>query len=106
VFIQSLSLAWSLSSTLEGSKNQNSAETQQRPSVSPKFTSNQPLSHYGKLFEKLLLRTIQKHTEERNLLNASQFGFRVGHSTALQCMRLVDHVTLNFNNNMSGCCVL
>jgi hypothetical protein len=30
-------------------------------------------------FEKLILRTIQKHIEERNLLNASQFGFRAEH---------------------------
>jgi hypothetical protein len=34
------------------------------------------------------------------LLNASQFGFRGRHSTTLQCMRLADHVTLNFNNKM------
>jgi hypothetical protein len=27
------------------------------------------------------------------------FGFRARHS--MQCMRLEDHVTLNFNNNMS-----
>jgi hypothetical protein len=26
------------------------------------------------------------------------FGFRSRHSTTLQCMRLADHVTLNFNN--------
>jgi hypothetical protein len=49
-----------------------------------------------KLFEKVILRTIQKHIEERNLLNAHQFGFCADHSTTLQSMRLVDHVTLNF----------
>jgi chemotaxis methyl-accepting protein methylase len=54
-------------------------------------------------FEKqeLVLRKIQKHIEKRNLLNTSQFGFRANHSTPLQCMKLTDHVTLNFNNNMS-----
>jgi hypothetical protein len=41
------------------------------------------------------------HIEEKGLLNASQFGFRARHSTTLQCMRLTDHVTLNFNNKMS-----
>jgi hypothetical protein len=39
------------------------------------------------------------------LLSASQFGFRARHSTTLQCMRLTDHVTLNFNNNMSTAAV-
>jgi hypothetical protein len=63
------------------------------------------LSTTGKLFEKLILRTIQKHVEETNLLNASQFGFRADHSTTLQCMRLADHITLNFNNNMSTAAV-
>jgi hypothetical protein len=55
----------------------------------------------GKLFEKLILRTVQKHTEERNLLNASQSDFQADHSVTLQCMRLADHVTLNFNSNVS-----
>jgi hypothetical protein len=45
------------------------------------------------------------HTEERGLLNASQFGFRARHSTTIQCMRLTDHVTSNFNNNMSTAAV-
>jgi hypothetical protein len=32
---------------------------------------------------------------------ASQFGFHACYSMTLQCMRLIDHVTLNFNNNTS-----
>jgi hypothetical protein len=59
------------------------------------------LSTTGKLF----LKIVQKHIEERCLLNASQFGFRARRSTTLQCMRLTDHVTLNFNNNMSTAAV-
>jgi hypothetical protein len=55
----------------------------------------------SKVFEKVILQIVQRHIGERNLLNASQFGFRAHHSTTLQCIRLVDHVTLNFNNNMS-----
>jgi hypothetical protein len=63
--------------------------------------SDQLPAHYMQI-EKLILSTIQKQTEERNLLNASQFGFRADHSTSLHCTRmsLVDHVTINFNNNM------
>jgi hypothetical protein len=82
-------------------KNQNCAQTRQIHKISPKITSDQPLVQWGKVFENVILRTIQKHTEERNLRNASQFGFRADHSTTFQRMRVVDHVTLNFNNNMS-----
>jgi hypothetical protein len=49
----------------------------------------------------VILKIVQRYIEERGLLNAGQFGFRARHSTTLQCMRLTDHVTLNFNNNMS-----
>jgi hypothetical protein len=59
----------------------------------------------SKLFEKLILKTIHRHVEERNLLNASQFGFRAHHSTTLQCIRLTDHVSLDFNKNMSTAAV-
>jgi hypothetical protein len=63
------------------------------------------LSNTSKLFEKLILRTIQKHTEDRSLLNASHFGFRADQSTTLQCMRLAEQVTLNFSINMSTAAV-
>jgi hypothetical protein len=59
----------------------------------------------GKRFEKVVLKIIQRHIEGRNVLNASQFGFLECHSTTLQCMRLADRVTLNFNNKMSAAAV-
>jgi hypothetical protein len=59
----------------------------------------------GKLFKKVTQNIVQKHIEERGLLNVSQFGFRARHSTTLQCMRLTDYVTLNLNNNMSTAAV-
>jgi hypothetical protein len=68
--------------------------------------SDQPLVHYGQTIWGADLRTIQKYIEKRNLLNASQFGFQAAHSTTLQCMRLADHATLNFNNNMSTAAVV
>jgi retron-type reverse transcriptase len=51
------------------------------------------------------LKFFQKHIKEKGLLNASQFGFRARHSTTLQCMRLTDNVTLNFNNIISKAAV-
>jgi hypothetical protein len=49
----------------------------------------------------VILKVVQKHIKTRKLLDASQFGFHARHSTTLQCMRLADHVTLNFNNKTS-----
>jgi hypothetical protein len=80
-----------------------------KPGKDPKFTKDlRPISLLyttGKLFEKGILKIVQMHVEERDLLNASQFGFRARHSTTIQCMRLAHHVTLNFNNKMSTAAV-
>jgi hypothetical protein len=48
---------------------------------------------------------VQRHVKVSDLLNANQFGFRARHSTTLQCMRLTDNVTLNFDNNVSTAAV-
>jgi len=80
-----------------------------KPGKDQKFPQNlRPisfLSSTGKLFEKVIQKIVQRHLDTNNLLNASQFGFRARHSTTLQCMRLTDHITLNFNNNMSTAAV-
>jgi hypothetical protein len=55
----------------------------------------------GKLFQKVILKIVQRHVEERGLLNESEFGFRAPHNTKIQYTRLKDHITLRFNNNMS-----
>jgi hypothetical protein len=76
-----------------------------KPSKNPKFPQNlcpiSLLSTRGKLLDKVILRIVQRHIEERGLLNASHFGFRDPYSTTLQCMKLIDLVTLNFNINIS-----
>jgi hypothetical protein len=80
-----------------------------KPSNGKKCLPNLPLisllSTTGKLFQKLILRTIEKHTEERNLLNAREFGFRTDQSKTLQCMKLTNYSSLNFNNNISTAAV-
>jgi hypothetical protein len=80
-----------------------------KPSKDPKFPQNlRPislLSSTDKGFGKVISEIAKRHIEERNLLNTSQFGFRARHGTTLQCMRLADHVTLHFNNNMSTAAV-
>jgi hypothetical protein len=42
------------------------------------------LSTTGKLFEKVILNIVKRHTDEKGLLNAGQFGFCACHSTTLQ----------------------
>jgi hypothetical protein len=60
---------------LEGGKNHNSAETLKRPKISSKFMFDQPVVHHRQTVCEADFRRLQKHTEERNLLNASQSGF-------------------------------
>jgi hypothetical protein len=55
----------------------------------------------GKLFEEVILKIVQRHFEDKDFLNASQFGFCALYSMKFQCMRLTDHVTLNFNTKIS-----
>jgi hypothetical protein len=56
------------------------------------------LTTMGKLFEKVILKIVQRHIGEKGLLYAGQFGFRACHSITLQCMRITDHVTFKFSN--------
>jgi hypothetical protein len=76
-----------------------------KPDKDPEFPQNllpiSLLSITGKSFEKVIHNIVQKHIEERSKLIACTFGFRARQSATLQCIRLTDHVTLNFNNNMS-----
>jgi hypothetical protein len=80
-----------------------------KPGKEPKFPQNlRPmslLSTTGQLCDKVILKIVQQHVDENNLRNACHFGFRARHSTALQPVRLIDHATLNFNNNMSTAAV-
>jgi hypothetical protein len=56
----------------------------QKQGKDPKFPQNlRPislLSSTGKVFEKVILEIVKRHIGERNLLNASQFGFRARQS--------------------------
>jgi hypothetical protein len=80
-----------------------------KPSKNPEFPQNLRticlLPTTGKLFEKVILKILQRHIEERGLLNAGQFGFHAHQSMILRCMRLTDRITLNFYNSMSTAAV-
>jgi hypothetical protein len=59
-----------------------------------------------KLLEKFIQKVVQKQLYTSNLLNASQFVFRVRHITTHQCMILTDHITMNFKSSMSAAAVI
>jgi hypothetical protein len=58
-----------------------------KPSKNPKFPQNLCmfclLSTTGKLFEKIILKILQRYIEERGLHNAGQFGFCAQHNMIL-----------------------
>jgi hypothetical protein len=80
----------------------------QKPGNGPKFPKNvraiRLLPSRANVLRKLFYK-LSKHIGGRNLHNASRFSFRARHSTTLQCMRLADHVTIKFNNEMSTAAV-
>ncbi|GBP33592.1 RNA-directed DNA polymerase from mobile element jockey [Eumeta japonica] len=63
----------------------------------PRLASSQRpitlLSHNAKLFERVLLRRLLRHLTPRQ----EQFGFRSGHSTTLQLVRVLHHMAVEHN---------
>jgi hypothetical protein len=55
----------------------------------------------GKIFEKIILSRILEFAEENHILRDQQFGFRAKHSTTQQIMRIVETVSLRFNEDKS-----
>jgi hypothetical protein len=47
------------------------------------------------------LQIMQRHVEKQDVLYTHQLGCRAGDSMTLQCMRLAEHVTLYFGNNIT-----
>jgi hypothetical protein len=53
-----------------------------------------------------ILKIFKRLIEGKDELNASQFDFHAPHRKMLQCVKLTDHVTLNFNKKKSTTAVL
>lgn len=56
------------------------------------------LSTLSKAFERLILPRLLEHLTEGMVIPNEQFGFRQGHSTPLQLLRVVEEATTAFNN--------
>jgi hypothetical protein len=55
----------------------------------------------GKILEKTILSRFLEFVEDNQILRDQQFGFRARHSTTQQIMRIVETVSLRFNENKS-----
>ncbi|GFX57859.1 probable RNA-directed DNA polymerase from transposon X-element [Trichonephila clavipes] len=73
-----------------------------KPGKDAKFATNyRPinlLSRIGKIFEKIILKRLQEHTDSHNLIPDFQHGFRSETSTNQQLLRLTNRVINGFNS--------
>lgn len=53
------------------------------------------LNAIGKIFERIMYHRLTNIIDDKNLLPAFQFGFRKGHSTTHQAMRIKQHIETN-----------
>jgi hypothetical protein len=57
------------------------------------------LNSASKLFEKIILKSINSQLRELNVITNDQYDFKSRHSTINALLRNVEHITHNFNNN-------
>jgi endonuclease/exonuclease/phosphatase family metal-dependent hydrolase len=59
------------------------------------------LSNLGKILERIILDRLNEHEESNNIFIKQQFGFRSGHSTVQQVLRITECASFGFNKNRS-----
>ena len=59
------------------------------------------ISNIGKILEKLILDRLNSFEESHKIFIPQQFGFRSGHSTVQQILRITEFASFNFNRNRS-----
>ncbi len=59
------------------------------------------LSSISKLFEKVILNRMMAHINENSILANEQFGFRHGHSTTQQLLRVTNLIRSNKSEDYS-----
>lgn len=57
------------------------------------------ISNISKITEKVILQRLKSFSDEHNIINETQFGFRPQLSTVMQLARLTDHILDQFNLN-------
>lgn len=81
-----------------------------KPNKDPTLASNyRPISLLncvGKVFEALILTKLLEYADDNSILINQQFGFRYGHSTVQQILRLIEEISFDFNKDISSGLVL
>jgi hypothetical protein len=77
-------------------------KTGKDPALPSSYRTISLLDVIGILFEKILLARILREVSERGLMRDEQFRFRPGHSTSLKLARLVERMSRNFGEKLTG----
>ena len=63
------------------------------------------LSHFNKIFGKLLHSSIYSHLSKFNLLGERKFGFRKNYSTSWAICNIYDELLRNVDEGKYSCCI-
>jgi len=61
------------------------------------------LSHFNRIFEKIMYKRMTSYIEQHNLLYPSQYGFRKGHSTQHAVLDIINDTQANMNQQLLSC---
>lgn len=64
------------------------------------------LDNLEKIFERVILSFLKNFLNEGEIIIREQFGFREGHSTTLQLLRVVEYISLEINKRREFAMVL
>ena len=63
------------------------------------------LSHFDKIFEKIIYTRLITYLNKYHLLNDCQFGFRKNYSTTMAVSNIYDKLIKNIEQNLYSCCL-
>ena len=61
------------------------------------------LSHFDRIFEKMIKRRMESFIEQKDLLSSSQYGFRKAHSTQHAILDIVNAIQTNMDKHSFSC---
>ena len=61
------------------------------------------LSHFNRIFEKMIKRRMESFIEQKDLHSSSQYGFRKSHSTQHGILDIVNAIQTNMDKQLFSC---